>query len=68
LMCLGAETTKIERSRGTWKILMMKNSKSAMPKTWTVHMSNLQHDTHNISKLCYSCEDDKCPIWCIELS
>jgi hypothetical protein len=32
--------------------LMIKNPKPTMPKTWTVHKSNLQHDTHDFTKVC----------------
>jgi hypothetical protein len=50
-MNLGAETTTMgRRRRGTRKILMMKNPKRTTSKTWIVHMSNLQRDTHDITK------------------
>jgi hypothetical protein len=52
LMSLGTKTTTIERRRGTRKILIMKNPKPVMPKTWIVHMSNLKYDTHDITKVC----------------
>jgi hypothetical protein len=48
----GSRNKKNTKKNGKNKNIDEENPKSTKQQTWTVHMSNLKHDTHDITKVC----------------